>query len=97
MEDVTRLLTETRNAAPLLAAVPDTLRKVVLQDLAKNLVAHTGAIIEANTQDLARMAKDDPRYDRLLLNTERIKAIADDVAKVATLSAPTGKVLEQRK
>ncbi len=97
MEDVTRLLTETRNAAPLLAAVPDTLRKVVLQDLAKNLVAHTGAIIEANTQDLARMAKDDPRYDRLLLNAERIKAIADDVAKVATLSAPTGKVLEQRK
>jgi glutamate-5-semialdehyde dehydrogenase len=97
MEDVTRLLTETRNAAPLLAAVPDTLRKVVLQDLAKNLVAHTGAITEANAKDLARMAKDDPRYDRLLLNAERIKAIAADVAKVATLSAPTGKVLEQRK
>ena len=95
-QDVLRLLTATRNAAPKLAAVPDDFRNAVLQDLAKNLVTQTPAIIAANEKDLARMTKDDPRYDRLLLNAERIKGIADDVAKVATLPRPTGKVLEQR-
>lgn len=96
-QDVIRLLTATRNAAPLLAAVPDDIRHTVLQDLAKNLVLHTADIVAANEKDLARMPKDDPRYDRLLLNANRIKSIADDVAKVATLPTPTGKVLEQRK
>jgi glutamate-5-semialdehyde dehydrogenase len=96
MEDVTRLLTETRRAAPQLAAVADDARNAVLQDLAKNLVARADEIIAANQKDLARMAQDDPRYDRLLLDAVRIQGIADDVAKVATLPAPTGKVLEQR-
>ena len=95
-KDVIRLLTATRSAAPKLAAVPDNVRNAVLQDLAKNLVAQATDIITANKKDLARMPQDDPRHDRLLLNAERIKGIADDVAKVATLPTPTGKVLEQR-
>lgn len=96
MEDVTRLLTQTRHAAPQLAAVSDAARNAVLQDLAKNLIARADDIIAANQKDLARMPKDDPRYDRLLLNAPRIRAIADDVTRVAALPAPTGKVLEQR-
>jgi len=96
MGDVTRLLIQTRHAAPHLAAISDTLRNTVLQDLAKSLVARTDDIIAANQKDLARMPQDNPRYDRLRLDALRIRAIADDVAKVAALPAPTGKVLEQR-
>lgn len=95
-QDILRLLTATRKASPTLAAVPEELRNAVLQNLAENLVSQTPHIIAANAEDLARMPKDDPRYDRLLLDAARIKGIANDVAKVATLPTPTGKVLEQR-
>lgn len=96
MDNVTALLQETRHAAPLLAAVGDDARNAVLRDLAQNLIAATDTIIAANAKDLARMEKDDPRYDRLLLDAPRIKGIADDVAKVATLPSPTGRLLENR-
>lgn len=96
MDNVTALLQETRHAAPLLATVPDETRNAVLRDLAQNLISASDTIIAANAKDLARMEKDDPRYDRLLLDAARIKGIADDVAKVATLPSPTGRVLESR-
>lgn len=96
MDNVTALLLETRHAAPQLAAVGDDARNAVLRDLAQNLIAASDAIIAANAKDLARMEKDDPRYDRLLLDAPRIKGIADDVAKVATLPSPTDRLLESR-
>lgn len=96
MDNVTPLLQETRDAAPLLATVLDETRNTVLRDLAQNLIAATDTIIAANAKDLSRMEQDDPRYDRLLLDAARIKGIADDVAKVATLPSPTGRVLESR-
>lgn len=96
MDNVTALLQETRHAAPRLVAVGDDARNAVLRDLAQNLIAASDTIIAANAKDLARMEKDDPRYDRLLLDAPRIKGIADDVAKVATLPSPTGRLLESR-
>jgi glutamate-5-semialdehyde dehydrogenase len=55
------------------------------------------AIIFANGKDLAAMPKDDPRYDRLLLNQQRIAGIANDVEKVAGLPSPLGAVLLERR
>ena len=44
-------------------------------------------------KDLAKMERENPMYDRLLLTKERISAIAADIRNVAGLPSPLGKVL----
>ena len=39
----------------------------------------------------------DPKYDRLLLNPERLSAIAQDLRNVAALPAPVGEVLQTKR
>lgn len=67
----------------------------ILNDLADALELQISKILEANAKDLSRMNVEDPLYDRLLLNQERIKGIAADVRNVATLPAPVGEVIEE--
>lgn len=71
------------------------LRNKVLLDLANLLEDKTDEIIKANQLDLDKMAKNDPKYDRLLLNQEQIQGIANDLRKVSSLSSPIGQVLEE--
>ena len=49
----------------------------------RQLLANHDLIIEENKKDLALMDKSDPRYDRLLLNAERLEGIAADIRNVA--------------
>jgi glutamate-5-semialdehyde dehydrogenase len=46
-------------------------------------------------KDLDRMDPSDPKFDRLKLNEERIKDIANDIRNVASLPSPVGKVLSE--
>lgn len=64
--------------------------------VADALVASCGEIIEANALDLAKMERDDPRYDRLLLDAGRIEAMAAELRTVASLPSPLGLELENR-
>ena len=68
----------------------------ILNAFADALEQNTERIIEANKKDLARMNPENPMYDRLLLNADRIKGIAADTRNVATLEAPCGEVLETK-
>jgi len=52
-------------------------------------------ILSENKKDLDRMDPNDPKYDRLKLTEDRIKAIAGDVRNVASLPTPLGKVLDE--
>ena len=52
--------------------------------------------LQANLSDLSRMPESDPKYDRLLLNSQRLADIAHDLRCVAALPSPVGEVLEQR-
>ena len=70
--------------------------QAVLLDLAAETERQVSTLIRANEKDLLRMDPDDPKYDRLLLNPERIRAIARDIRNVAALPSPLGIVLEQR-
>ncbi|MFA6302253.1 MAG: glutamate-5-semialdehyde dehydrogenase [Legionella sp.] len=84
----------TKQASKQLAGVSEDLRKQILQSLAKSLRDNCNQIIAANQKDLLQMDNKDPKYDRLLLNEDRINAMADDVAMVAALPQPSG-VIEQ--
>ncbi|HET6564583.1 MAG TPA: glutamate-5-semialdehyde dehydrogenase [Xanthomonadales bacterium] len=89
-------LLATREAARKLAAASPAAVQPVLMRLADRLEEATPALLTANRLDLQRMDLADPRYDRLLLNEERITAIAQDLRNVANLPSPVGEVLEQR-
>lgn len=74
----------------------DGLRKATLLELADEILMKEDAILEANRADLARMPKDNPLYDRLLLDGGRLAGIASDMRKVASLPSPVGLTLEER-
>lgn len=63
--------------------------------LAEKLIQATPDILRENAKDLAKMSKDDPKYDRLLLTQERILSLARDIRQVATLPSPLGKILQE--
>lgn len=67
----------------------------LLERLAENTVRRTGEILTANKLDLERMERNNPKYDRLMLNADRIEAIADGIRKVASLPSPLGVTLDQ--
>ncbi|MEI6948865.1 glutamate-5-semialdehyde dehydrogenase [Paraflavisolibacter sp. H34] len=67
-----------------------------LQLLADALEASAGTLLEANRQDVAKVDPANPRLDRLLLNEQRLKGIANSIRQISRLPNPTGKVLEQR-
>ncbi|HMB60154.1 MAG TPA: glutamate-5-semialdehyde dehydrogenase [Xanthomonadales bacterium] len=98
--DITALirkdLAETREASRgLVSCDPDTVNAVLLS-LAERLLERSTEILEANQRDLSRMDDSDPKYDRLLLNQERLESIANDLGNVAALPSPIGEVLEKR-
>lgn len=55
----------------------------------------SGLIISENEKDLALMDKADPKYDRLLLNSERIAGIVSDIRNVARMTNPLGRILSE--
>ena len=69
----------------------------VLMAVADAAERYCSFILEANKKDLALMDSKDPKYDRLLLSPERIKAIADDIRNVASLPSPLGITLSETK
>lgn len=82
------MLHKARKASTTLLALPDSEVQTVLRETADALVADTDEIIAANTRDLDRLDKSNPKYDRLMLTPERIAGIADDMRHVADLPSP---------
>ena len=93
--DITPMLQAARESAARLNSLTDAERATVINDLADALEESAPEILEANERDLARMSNDDPKYDRLRLTPERIRAIANDARNVANLPSPLGE-LERR-
>lgn len=68
----------------------------VLLDVADAAEAASFLLLKANEKDLAKMERTNPLYDRLMLTDERIKGIAADMRKVASLPSPLNRILEER-
>ena len=95
-EQLNRDLQASKAAAPRLAQCNDAQISALLLDLAVRSMDAEDDILTANRLDLARMDEADPKYDRLLLNHERLAAIAEDLRNVAALPSPVGELLEKR-
>lgn len=67
-----------------------------LQALSRKLIESSEKIIKENQKDLEKMDPKDHKYDRLLLNQERIENIANEVEKVACLDSILGQTIDQK-
>ncbi len=88
-------LDAARRAATVLNTTPAEKIDALLLDLSSAIIANTDALMAANAADLDRMDPADPKYDRLRLTPERIRAIAGDTAAVAALPSPVGVTIRQ--
>lgn len=59
------------------------------------LTAHSREILAANAKDLSHFSRGEQLRDRLLLNDERIAAMAEGLRQLCGLSCPVGEVIEQ--
>lgn len=90
------LLIKTGKAAIQLRRTSDKELKTVLLQLADAIEQHESAILKANKKDLAAQDPNNPRNDRLMLNEERIKNIANSIRKISRLPNPSGITIDKR-
>lgn len=88
-------LKNARQASFALLDLSEEQINAVLLQLADALEANGEQIVSANALDLSKMNPEDSRYDRLLLNVERIAGIASDTRNVAALPSPLNRVLSE--
>lgn len=87
---------KVKRASKSLALLTDTQRNDILNAVADAILAQQERILKANAQDLAKMEKSNPLYDRLQLTESRLEGIASDMRNVATLPTPLGHITKQK-
>ena len=86
----------TKRASKSLAMLSDAQRNEILNAVADAIIAQKERILKANAEDLVKMEKENPLYDRLQLTDSRLEGIAGDMRNVATLPSPLGHVTKQK-
>jgi len=88
-----------RQAAGRMALAGSGRKQHALHALADRLVARAPAILEENSRDLLagrESGLNEALIDRLMLDPERLSAIAGDVRSVADLADPVGECIDER-
>ena len=87
---------KVKRASKSLALLSDEQRNDILNAVADAIINNKTRILEANAQDLAKMSKENPLYDRLQLTDSRLEGIASDMRNVVTLPTPLGHITKQK-
>ncbi len=88
-----------KEAAFHLATAPTAQKNSALAIIADELEANAATILAANTKDIAKGREaglTEALLDRLLLNEERLRGIANDVRNVISLDDPVGSEIDSR-
>ena len=91
--------TAAKKASKVLARLSTQTKNKALHGIADALIAKQDDIIKANKLDCSDAKKagmDAAMLDRLMLNPDRIKGMANDVRTVAALPDPVGEAIEAR-
>ncbi len=102
MNDHQQLMTDmgqrARRAFGVMSGVTDVQKAQALTAAAAQLRAHDSAILDANAADMVRGRENDlsdAMLDRLMIDAERLDAIASAVEQVAALADPVGAVIDR--
>ena len=87
---------KVKRASKSLALLSDEHRNEILNAVADAIIINKVRILKANDEDLAKMSKENPLYDRLQLTESRLEGIASDMRNVATLPSPLGHITKQK-
>ena len=93
---LTETFEQVKRASKQLTLLSDEQRNQILNTVADAIIDHQERILAANAQDLAKMDKKNPLYDRLQLTEKRLADIANDMRNVASLPTPLGHVTKQK-
>lgn len=93
--DIKQTLRNVKEASRELVSLNEGKINSILIRIADEAERRTAFILEENKKDLDRMDTADPKYDRLKLTEDRIKAITADIRNVASLPSPLGKTLDE--
>ena len=85
-----------KQASKRLSLLTDQQRNDILLAVSDAIIKQQERILKANAEDLARMEKTNPLYDRLQLTESRLEGIASDMRNVATLPSPLGHVTKAK-
>lgn len=97
MNDIDQILQKTFAASKKLLRFSDQAIRDLLYSIADEVEAETSSILKANAKDVKKMDASDPLVDRLQLNEQRLKAIANAIRKIAELPSPVGQLISKRK
>lgn len=96
MENIVELLQKAADSVQVLLHLDESVVQNILLSVASTLETNVVLILRANQEDLDRMDKASPKYDRLKLTEERLLGMASDMRNVAYLPTPLNKVIEER-
>lgn len=89
-------LKKVQKASRDLSIVTEDKINQVLIALSNAIVEQKELILIENQKDLDLMDSNNPKYDRLKLNSQRIEDIAQDIKNVVNLEYPVGKILQEK-
>ena len=85
-----------KDAGKCLTRISDEQRNQILNAVADAIIYNKERILQANANDLSRMEKSNPLYDRLMLTEKRLEDIAGDMRNVVKLPTPLGHITKER-
>jgi len=94
-EQMLKIAHDAKIASQTLASLSTTVKNELLLRMAQALLEHTDGLIEANENDLAAARKEGlaaAMIDRLTLDAQRIRGMADGLREVADLPDPVGEI-----
>ena len=94
--ELTQILRKVKESSRNLVMLDDKIVNQVLLKVASKIEKNESAILAANAKDLEKIDKNDPVYDRALLNDERIKEIAESLRIIAEYDSPIDKTIEEK-
>jgi glutamate-5-semialdehyde dehydrogenase len=96
-QSVAELCLSAREASRALATLGTSTKDAALHAIADALQARTGEILEANARDVEagrEAGLDAALLDRLALDADRVRTMADGVRAIAALPDPVGEVID---
>lgn len=94
-EQIRTIAADARQASHFIAKLSSAAKNNLLMDMAAALVENASNLIEENARDLEAAEQkglSSAMLDRLMLDADRIKAMADGLREVASLPDPVGEV-----
>jgi glutamate-5-semialdehyde dehydrogenase len=97
LNNIDQVFQKTFKASKGLHRFADEAIRDLLYSIADEVEADISSILKANAKDIKKMASTDPMVDRLQLNEQRLKGIANAIRNIAELPSPVGQLILKRK